>query len=145
MSNSSSDFTQTTKTDSTISSKPFSVSSRCDDTDVESSTTVCDHVHYKKGIPVDKPNSIKKCCLKTLNVIDKKQKESVNKIKTTWCPVKTMNEINCQNYKKSWSQKSGATYTVDHELKPVKSSKSSISYDIVFKPTTRYSKETDSV
>lgn len=53
--------------------------------------------------------------------------------------------MNCKSYRKSLSQKSSGTYTIDHKLKPVSSNKSSLSYDIIFKPTSRCSKKTDLV
>ncbi|XP_022183708.1 inner centromere protein A-like isoform X3 [Myzus persicae] len=143
ISNSSSDVTTSTYTDSTISSKPVSVTSRSNETDVESSATICDHIHYKKGILVDEPNSLKKCCEKTLHGIKEKQNQNTNKFKTAWSQTESTNETKLKNDKKAKSQ-SGVTYTVDRKLKPI-SSQNSISYDIIFKPTSRCSKEIDFV
>lgn len=134
ISSSSSDFTTTTtsKTDSTISSKQFSSISRRDDTDLESSTTVCNHVHYKKGILNDEPRSMKKCCEKTLNNFEGKQKP-VLKLISTCSQTEPIDNIKHN--------------TVDQKIKTVStfSNKSSISYDIIFKPTSRQTKVNDSV
>ncbi|XP_008185356.1 probable WRKY transcription factor protein 1 isoform X2 [Acyrthosiphon pisum] len=143
ISNSSSDVTTSTYTDSTISSKPVSVTSKSNETDVESSATICDHVHYKKGILVDEPNSLKKCCETTLRGIEEKKNQNTNKFKTAWSQTESTNETKLKNNKNDKS-KSGVTYTVDRQLKPI-SSQSSISYDIIFKPTSRCSKEKDFV
>lgn len=61
------------------------------------------------------------------------------------CQTETINEKTVESYRKCLSQKSGGTYTIDHKYKPISSNKSSISYDIIFKPTSRCSKETDLV
>ncbi|XP_025195028.1 putative uncharacterized protein DDB_G0282133 isoform X2 [Melanaphis sacchari] len=143
ISNSSSDVTTSTYTDSTISSKPVSVTSRCNETDIESSATICNHVHYKKGILVNEPNSWKKCCEKTLHGIKEKQNQNTNKFKTAWSQTESINETKLKTYCKKKSQ-SGVTYTTECQLKPI-SSQSSISYDIIFKPTSRCSKEKDAV
>jgi len=116
-----------------------SVTSRSNETDVESSATICDHVHYKKGILVDKPNSLKKCCETTLRGIKEKKNQNTNKFKTAWSQTESTNETKLKD-----KPKSGVTYTVDSQLKPI-SSQSSISYDIIFKPTSRCSKEVDFV
>lgn len=121
----------------------MSVTSRSNETDVESSATICDHVHYKKGILVDEPNSLKKCCETTLRGIKEKNNQNTNKFKTAWSQTESSNETKLKNNKKDKS-KSGVTYTVDRQLKPI-SSQSSISYDIIFKPTSRCSKEIDFV
>jgi len=119
-----------------MSSKQFSVTSKSDDTDVESSTTVCNHVHYKKGIVVDELISMKNCCEKTLHDIEEKQKQSpTNKSKTTWDQTESVNN-------RQESYKSNVMYIVDHQLKPI-SNKSSITYDIILKPISRCSKEID--
>jgi len=136
VSNSSSDFTSTTKTDSTASSKQHSVDSKLYDTDVESSTTVCNHVHFKKGVLVNEPKSMKKCCENTLQVFEEKQ--CVNKLKTAWSQTKPTNKTNSKSCK-DVLPKSSVTYTVDQPLKPF-NCKRSISYDIIFKPTLRCSK-----
>ncbi|XP_060876228.1 myb-like protein U isoform X1 [Metopolophium dirhodum] len=142
-STSSSDVTTSTYTDSTISSKPVSVTSRSNETDVESSATICNHVHYKKGILVDEPNSLKKCCETTLHGIKEKKNQNTNKFKTTWSQTESTNETKLKNIKKDKSN-SGVTYAVDSKLKPIRG-QSSISYDIIFKPTSRCSKEIDFV
>lgn len=80
---------------------------------------------------------MKKCCENTLCII--KQKQSVNKLKTAWSQTEPINEIESKNYKKNTIQNS-ATYTVDQQLKPF-NRKNAISYDIIFKPTSRCSKE----
>lgn len=145
---SSSDCTTTTKTDSTISSRPFSynssitVTSRCD-TDADSSATVCDHVHYKKGIPVHEPKSMKACCQKTIHVIEEKQKQSTNKFKSACSQTdKLVSKDKIKSNVKCSSQ-SSATYTVNKKLKPMTCTKS-LTYDIIFKPTPR-TKENDTV
>lgn len=139
---SSSNITIATKTDSTISSKLSSAGLRCGDTDdVESSTTVCDHVHYKKGIIVDEVKSMRKCCEKTLNMIKDTHKQCSNKIKTTETQTKSINKTKLKNNKKC-SSLSDATYMVEHKLKP-NSAKSSVTYDIIFKPTSRCPKNNE--
>jgi len=120
-----------------------SVTSKSNETDVESSATICDHVHYKKGILVDEPNSLKKCCETTLHGIKEKKNQNTNKFKTTWSQTESTNETKLTNIKMDKSN-SGVTYTVDRKLKPI-SGQSSISYDIIFKPTSRCSKEIDFV
>uniref|UniRef100_A0A2S2P1K7 Alstrom syndrome protein 1 n=1 Tax=Schizaphis graminum TaxID=13262 RepID=A0A2S2P1K7_SCHGA len=142
ISNSSSDVTTSTYTDSTISSKPVSVTSRSNETDIESSATICDHVHYKKGILVNEPNSLKKCCEKMLDGIKDKQNQKTNKFKTAWSQTESIHETKLKTDRKQKSQ-SGVNYT-ECQLKP-SSSKSSISYDIIFKPTSRCLKEIDAV
>lgn len=112
-------------------------------TDAESSTTICDHVHYKKGIIFDEPNSIKNCCRKTLFVIDEKQKKDDNKFKAILSHPLKVNEMCSKNNTKGSSQ-SGATYSVDHQLQST-NNKSSISYDIIFKPSSKYQKKTNLV
>jgi len=120
-----------------------SVTSRSNETDVESSATICDHVHYKKGILVDEPKSLKKCCEKTLYSIKEEQNQNTNKFKTAWSQTESTNEEKLKNNRKGKSQ-SGVTYTVDRQIKPI-SSHNSISYDIIFKPTSRCLKEKDFV
>ncbi|KAE9539405.1 hypothetical protein AGLY_004657 [Aphis glycines] len=139
--NSSSDVTTSTYTDSTISSKPVSVTSRSIETDNESSATICDHVHYKKGILIDEPNSLKKCCEKTLHCIKEKQNQNINKFKTAWSQTDSIIETKLKTNRKEKFQ-SGVFYTAECQSKPI-SRQSSISYDIIFKPTSRFSKEMD--
>lgn len=91
---------------------------------------------------------MKKCCEKTLYVIKETQKQSPYKLKTTETQTESINETELtidettlkQNRK--YSTQSGATYTVEHKLKPF-SAKSSITYDIIFKPSTRCQKNID--
>lgn len=82
---------------------------------------------------------MKKCCENTLHIIKEKPKQSVNKLKTAWSQTEPINEIETENYKKNTTQNS-ATYTLDQQLKPF-NRKNAISYDIIFKPTSRCSKE----
>lgn len=139
LSSSSSDYTSTTKADSSNTSKHLSVTSKCYDTDAESSATICNHVHYKKNTIINEPKSIKKCCENTVRGIEEGQKQSINKYKTAYSQTKPVKEINEKSYRK-YSTQSGETYTVDHQVKPI-SCKSSISYDIIFKPTSKCLKE----
>lgn len=111
-------------------------------TDAESSTTICDHVHYKKGILLDEPKSLKNCCEKTLHVIEEKHKQNVNNCKASSQTLK-VHETYCNNNTKS-SSRSDTTYSVNHPLKSVEN-KSSISYDIIFRPTSRCQKKTNFV
>lgn len=131
------------KIDSTISSKQNSSASKYDTTDFESSTTVCDHVHYKKGIQIDEPISMKRCCYKTIHLIKEKQLQNNNKLKNSGSQTETIKETKFKNSRKGSTQ-SGETYTVDHKFKTV-SRKSSISYDIIFKPTSKCLKEINCV
>lgn len=108
-------------------------------TDAESSTTICDHVHYKKGIIFDEPNSIKNCCEKTLHIIE----EKANKFKTVLPQILKVNETYCKNNKMGSSQ-NAATYSFDHQLKFI-NNKSSISYDIIFKPSKKHRIKTNLV
>ncbi|VVC28098.1 ALMS motif [Cinara cedri] len=133
VSNTSSDLTSLTKTNSTISSKNLSVSSKYNETDAETSTTICDHMHYKMGILVDEPKSMKKCCEKTLHIMKQKQNQTVNKLKSAYSQTESNNEIHFKSNTKdsAWNE---INYTIDDQLKPF-SCKSSISYDIIFKPS----------
>jgi len=79
---------------------------------------------------------MKNCCEKTLHNIEEKQKQSpTSKSKTTWDQPEPINN-------RQESNQSNVMYIVDHQLKPI-NNKSSITYDIIFKPTSRCSKEID--
>lgn len=93
---------------------------------------------------MDEPKSMKKCCEKTLHNIEKKQKQqNVNRLKSAFCQTELINEIKFKSNRKG-SSRSTVTYTTDQQLKPF-GCKSSISYDIIFKPTSERSKEINSV
>ncbi|XP_050430260.1 MATH and LRR domain-containing protein PFE0570w-like isoform X2 [Adelges cooleyi] len=127
-----------TQTDTTISK--LSSISNCDITETESSTTICDHSHYKKGILIDDPKSLVKCYKKTLNLVKKNETPKDTK------PLKmssSQQTVQFQTGKLKSIPKSSllsfGTYTVDKKIKPNTHSghknKSSITYDIIFKPT----------
>lgn len=82
---------------------------------------------------------MKKCCENTLHIIKEKPKQRVNKLKTAWSQTEPINGIESENCKKNTTQNS-ATYTVDQQLKPF-NRKNAICYDIIFKPTSKCSKE----
>lgn len=86
---------------------------------------------------------MKKCCEKTLHSIKENPNQNSTKFKSAWSQTETINETKSKSSRKDTSQ-SGVTYTVDRQLKPI-SRKSSISYDIIFKPTSRCSKQIDFV
>lgn len=83
---------------------------------------------------------MKKCCENTLRVIEEEEKECATKFKTACTQTKPIKETIVKNHRKD-STNSGETYTVDHHVKLPARCKSSISYDIIFKPTLRSSKE----
>jgi len=77
-----------------------------------------------------------------LDGIKDKQNQKTNKFKTAWSQTESIHETKLKTDRKQKSQ-SGVNYT-ECQLKP-SSSKSSISYDIIFKPTSRCLKEIDAV
>lgn len=86
---------------------------------------------------------MKNCCKKTIHNIEEKDKQqnTHHELKNTCDQTELMNKTNLKNNSKrsNWSD---SMYIVDHQLKPI-SNTSSMTYDIIFKPTSRCSKETD--
>lgn len=87
--------------------------------------------------------SIKRCCDKTLHHIEEKLLKNNNKLKNVGSQTGTIKETKFKNSQKGSTQ-SGETYTVDHKFKTM-NRKSSVSYDIIFKPTSKCLKEINCV